>query len=183
MKKRMGILPAIMLCAAVFASCAKEAEAPAGEEAAATEVIVMAAETEAAAEETEATAEETEDETAGDGAEEAATEEPEETPRPSLAPGIEGPEDWPEDIPTPMAGEILEAGWYDDMRNYMVDIAYTQDDINAYAERLQEAGFQLIEASPEFMVAYILANDKWLIEMGDEGMFGDCTFIAITPIE
>ena len=160
----------------MFASCAKEAETPAGEEAAATEVIVMTAETEAAAEETE-------DETAGDGAEEAATEEPEETPRPSLAPGIEGPEDWPEDIPTPMTGEFFEGVWEDDMRFFMVDIAYTQDDINAYAERLQEAGFQLIEASPEFMVAYILANDKWLIEMGDEGMFGDCTFIAITPIE
>ncbi len=177
MKKRMGILLAIMLCAAVFASCAKEAETPAGEEAAATEVIVMTAETEAAAEETE-------DETAGDGAEEAeATEEPEETPRPSLAPGIEGPEDWPEDIPTPMTGEILKDGWYDDMRTYMVDIAYTQDDINAYAERLQEAGFRITETSPEFMVAFILTNDKWLIEMGDEGMFGDCTFIAITPIE
>jgi len=178
MKKRMGILLAIMLCAAVFASCAKEAETPAGEEAAATEVIVMTAETEAAAEETE-------DETAGDGAEETATEEPEEPPRHGLAPGIEGPEGWPEDIPTPMTGEFFEGVWEDDMRFFMVDIAYTQDDINAYAERLQEAGFQLIEVSPDDDgVAFILTNDKWRIVLGEEGLVSEvCTYIDLTLIE
>lgn len=59
----------------------------------------------------------------------------------SIAPGIQAPEGWPEDVPTPEAGEFIWGDWSPDQSFYTVDIRYTQAEIDAYAERLQDAGF------------------------------------------
>ncbi len=58
------------------------------------------------------------------------------------SPGIQGPEGWPEEVPTPLTGEFLWGDWTPDKSFYTVDIRYTQAEIDAYAKRLQDAGFK-----------------------------------------
>ncbi|MGI6072242.1 MAG: hypothetical protein ACOX75_04435 [Lachnospiraceae bacterium] len=111
--------------------------------------------------------------------------EPAETLKKDLEPGIEGPEGWPEDVPTPVTGEFMGGAWSPDMNVYTVDIIYTQEDIDAYAERLQDAGFKKTDTDKyggaDFCKAY--ANDKWEILLADEGVNGDYTFIDLYPIK
>ncbi|MGI6072243.1 MAG: hypothetical protein ACOX75_04440 [Lachnospiraceae bacterium] len=110
--------------------------------------------------------------------------EPAETTKKDLEPGIEGPEGWPEDVPTPVTGEFLGGGGEPDVA-YTADIIYTQEDIDAYAERLQDAGFKKIDTDKygEADFGKVYANDKWEIILGDEGVSGSCTFINLYAIK
>ena len=104
-----------------------------------------------------------------------------------LEPGIEGPEGWPEDVPTPMTGEFLWGDWMPaEPRFYTVDIRYTQAEIDAYAERLQDAGFVKTDTDKYEKIygdAGVYANEKWEIVLGDEGVNGDYTYMSLYPIE
>ena len=104
-----------------------------------------------------------------------------------LEPGIDGPEGWPEDVPTPMTGEFLWGDWMPaEPRFYTVDIRYTQAEIDAYAERLQDAGFVKTDTDKYEKIygdAGVYANDKWEIVLGDEGVNGDYTYMSLYPIE
>ncbi len=166
MKKTIGRLLLVILCAAVLTSCAQEATpSPKGE----------------ATVESKATEIKTPESTA--------TPEPEETAEPtkkSLEPGIQGPEGWPEDVPTPLTGEFLWGDWAPDKSFYTVDIRYVQTEIDAYAERLQEAGFNKIDTDKYANIygdAGVYANDKWEIVLGDEGVNGDFTYMSLYPIQ
>ncbi len=104
-----------------------------------------------------------------------------------LEPGIDGPEGWPEDVPTPMTGEFLWGDWMPaEPRFYTVDIRYTQAEIDAYAERLQDAGFVKTDTDKYEKIygdAGVYANEKWEIVLGDEGVNGDYTYMSLYPIE
>ena len=104
-----------------------------------------------------------------------------------LEPGIEGPEGWPEDVPTPMTGEFLWGDWMPaEPRFYTVDIRYTQAEIDAYAERLQDAGFVKTDTDKYEKIygdAGVYANEKWEIVLGDEGVNGDYTYMSLYPVE
>ena len=114
------------------------------------------------------------------------SEKPEETTVESLAPGIQGPEGWPEDVPTPLTGEFLWGDWAPDWSFYTVDIRYAQDEVDAYAERLQDAGFSKIDTDKYEDIygdAGVYANDKWEIVLGDEGVNGDYTYMSFYPVK
>lgn len=104
-----------------------------------------------------------------------------------LEPGIDGPEGWPEDVPTPMTGEFLWGDWMPaEPRFYTVDIRYTQAEIDAYAERLQDAGFVKTDTDKYEKIygdAGVYANEKWEIVLGDEGVNGDYTYMSLYPVE
>ena len=113
-------------------------------------------------------------------------EKPGETTVESLAPGIQGPEGWPEDVPTPLTGEFLWGDWAPDWSFYTVDIRYAQDEVDAYAERLQDAGFSKIDTDKYEDIygdAGVYANDKWEIVLGDEGVNGDYTYMSFYPVK
>ncbi|HHT15109.1 MAG TPA: hypothetical protein GXZ86_04450 [Clostridiales bacterium] len=113
-------------------------------------------------------------------------EEPEDTTTKNLVPGIQGPEGWPEDVPTPITGEFLWGDWAPDHSFYTVDIRYTQTEIDAYAERLQDAEFIKIDTDKYEEIygdAGVYANKKWEIVLGDEGVNGDYTYMSLYPIE
>ncbi len=104
----------------------------------------------------------------------------------SVAPGIEAPEGWPKDVPTPLTGEVLFAEWMPDGSFYTVDIRYSQAEIDAYGERLQDAGFIKVETDKYEGIygdstAYV--NDKWEVVLADEVTVRDYTFIGIHPVE
>ena len=109
-----------------------------------------------------------------------------ETPEKSLEPGIQGPEGWPEDVPTPLTGEFLWGDWAPDRSFYTVDIRYTQAEVDAYAQRLQDAGFIKTDTDKyEYIYgdAGVYVNDKWEIVLGDEGVNGDYTYMSLYPRE
>jgi hypothetical protein len=176
MKKTIGRLLLVILCAAVLTSCAQEATpSPEGE------ATVESKATEIKPAENEPTEIKTPEVTS--------TPEPEETAEPtkkSLEPGIQGPEGWPEDVPTPLTGEFLWGDWAPDKSFYTVDIRYMQAEIDAYAERLQDAGFNKIDTDKYANIygdAGVYANEKWEIVLGDEGVNGDFTYMSLYPIE
>ncbi len=102
------------------------------------------------------------------------------------SPGIQGPEGWPEEVPTPLTGEFLWGDWTPDKSFYTVDIRYTQAEIDAYAKRLQDAGFKKKDTDKYKNIygdAGVYANDKWEIVLGDEGVNGDYTYMSLYPRE
>ncbi len=104
----------------------------------------------------------------------------------NIEPGIQAPEGWPEDVPTPMEGEFLWGDWAPDQSFYTVDIRYMQAEIDAYAERLQDAGFGKKDTDKYKDIygdAGVYANDKWEIVLGDEGVNGDYTYMSLYPIK
>ncbi len=108
-----------------------------------------------------------------------------EQPKP-VAPGIEAPEGWPADVPTPETGEFLWGDWAPDRSFYTVDIRYSQAEIDAYAQRLQDAGFAKQDTDKYGEIygdAGVYANNKWEIVVGDEGVNGDYTYMSLYPVE
>ena len=186
MKKMIGRLFLAILCAAVLVSCAKEAKPlPEGEVAVENNAIENIP-TETKTIEMKPTETKTYEE---DHSEDIAPTESVKTEEPtkiSLAPGIQGPEGWPEDVPTPLTGDFLWGDWAPDKSFYTVDIRYTQAEIDAYAERLQDAGFSKIDTDKYEDIygdAGVYANDKWEIVLGDEGVNGDYTYMSLYPID
>jgi hypothetical protein len=86
-----------------------------------------------------------------------------------------------------MTGEFLWGDWMPaEPRFYTVDIRYTQAEIDAYAERLQDAGFVKTDTDKYEKIygdAGVYANEKWEIVLGDEGVNGDYTYMSLYPIE
>ncbi|NLV73681.1 MAG: hypothetical protein GXY52_03200 [Chloroflexi bacterium] len=180
MKKTIVRLLLVMLCAAALTACAQQATPLPKEEA-----TVESKATEAKPAETKMPATETPEAKT----EEKPTAEPEKTEESKqviLEPGIQGPEGWPEDVPTPLTGEFLWGDWAPDQSFYTVDIRYTQAEIDAYAKRLQDAGFTKIDTDKYEDIygdAGVYANDNWEIVLGDEGVNGDYTYMSLYPVK
>ncbi|MGI6072244.1 MAG: hypothetical protein ACOX75_04445 [Lachnospiraceae bacterium] len=163
MKKTIVGLLLLVFCVTVLASCAKK------------EKPVPYDETKTESQETEPV--------------ESQEAEPAETTKKDLEPGIERPEDWPEDVPTPVTGEFTVNAWIPEMNLHTFDIIYTQKDVDAYAKRLQNAGFKKIDNEKDELGFYeglphnTYTNDKWKIVLGDEIGNGGFSFIDLYPLK
>ncbi|NLK01926.1 MAG: hypothetical protein GX314_02515 [Clostridiaceae bacterium] len=185
MRKTIGRLLLVILCVVVLVSCAKETK-PSLESEMVTEDQTVENETSENLITESQTTENIVSEGQSDDVPITESEKTEETTNESLTPGIKGPEGWPEDVPTPMTGEFLWSDWAPDQSFYTVDIRYMQAEIDAYAERLQDAEFSKKDTEKYKKVygdAGVYANDKWEIVLGDEGVNGDYTYISIYPIK
>jgi len=106
-------------------------------------------------------------------------------PTPDPEPGIPAPDVWPKDIPTPVNGEILFGGWAPDRSFYTADIAYKQEDIDAYGKRLESFGFARQEEhkySEDWPDATVYSNGRWDVLVAEENKTFDYSYVNFFPL-